>query len=885
LAKSPDRSKVLLIDGNSLAYRAFYALPDTMRTAAGITTNAVYGFTSMLLKLLDDKPDYVAIAFDRPEPTFRHKEYKEYKATREKAPPTLHEQIPFVKEVAEALDIPVFEQAGFEADDLIGTLAVTAEKAGHDVVIVSGDLDGLQLVNDHIKVLTTRKGITDTILYGAKEVGERYDGLRPEQLIDYKALKGDTSDNIPGVPKVGEKTAIELLKEYGTLENIYENLDKIKKPALKENLRNNLPLAEMSRRLGTIVTNVPLEADFARMKRGAIDWPKVIPLLQKLEFNSLVKKYAGGAAQLPLAQAVEQKREAIAKLNYKCIKTDADLKALLAELEKADAFAFDLETTSLDVFNAEILGIAFSSGPQTASYLPLRRQDAKGLQTLAPLFQSTKLKIGHNLKYDISVLKANGIEVTGPYFDTMVAAYLLDPTAGKYSLKYLAKQFLGREMLKFEEVSPDQNFADVPVDLATDYAGSDADATFSLYELFSLALKAQKMDKLMAEIEMPLLAALIGMEMTGIAINTPLLAQMSGEIAIELKELERHIYTIAGEVFNLNSPKQLSQVLFTKLMLPVKRRTKSGPSTDAEVLEELAGEKFEIAEKLLSYRQLTKLKSTYIDVLPTLVNPQTGRLHSSFNQTITATGRLSSSDPNLQNIPARLKPAFIPGEKGWVLVDADYSQIELRVLAHLSGDPVLIKAFQEDRDIHQSTADELGIPRAAAKTVNFGVIYGISDFGLARQLRIKRTEAARYIEKYFQKHQGVKAFLDRTIKEAKENGYVTTLLGRKRPLADINSPHGGLQAAAERMAINAPVQGTAADLIKIAMVNVNSKLKSQKSKCRLILQVHDELLFECPKEEVDAVKQVVKEEMEKALSLTVPVKVTVGSGADWAAAH
>jgi DNA polymerase-1 len=374
------------------------------------------------------------------------------------------------------------------------------------------------------------------------------------------------------------------------------------------------------------------------------------------------------------------------------------------------------------------------------------------------------------------------------------------------------------------------------------------------------------------------------MELNGIAIDTALLGKMSTEIAAELKELERHIFAIAGEVFNLNSPKQLSQILFTKLMLPVKKRTKSGPSTDAQVLEELAGEKFEIAEKLLDYRQLTKLKSTYIDVLPTLVKPQTGRLHTSFNQTIAATGRLSSSEPNLQNIPARLKPAFIPGAKGLVLVDADYSQIELRVLAHLSGDEVLIKAFQEDRDVHQMTADELGISREAAKTVNFGVIYGQSDFGLARQLKIKRPEAAAYIEKYFRKHQGVKSFLDRTIEEARENGYVTTLLGRKRPLTDINSPHGGLRAAAERMAINAPVQGTAADLIKIAMVNVNSKLKSQKSKCRMVLQVHDELLFECPQEELETVKQLVRNEMEKALELKVPVKVSVGSGANWAAA-
>ncbi|HVN67524.1 MAG TPA: DNA polymerase, partial [Candidatus Sulfotelmatobacter sp.] len=523
----------------------------------------------------------------------------------------------------------------FEADDLIGTLARAAEKAGHDVVIVSGDLDGLQLVDDHIKVLTTRKGITDTVLYGEKEVAERYDGLQPDQLIDYKALKGDTSDNIPGVPKVGEKTAIELLKEYGTLENIYQNLDKIKKPALKENLKNNLPLAELSRRLGTIVTDVPLEIDFEKMKRVPIDWPKVIPLLEKLEFNSLVKKYSAGLEGFKPEKVVEKKRAALAHLAYRAVKTEKELADLLAKLNSAEAFAFDLETTSLDVFKAEIVGIAFCVEPKTAFYLPLRHQGTKfhkeDIEKLRPLFLTDKLKIGHNLKYDIEVLKANGLEVAGPCFDTMVAAYLLDPTAGKYSLKYLAKQFLGREMLQFAEVSADHDFAAVPVDLAAEYAGCDADSTFSLYEIFRLALKAQKMEKLMTEIEMPLLAALIAMEMNGIAIDTKLLAKMSGEIAVELKELERHIFAIAGEVFNLNSPKQLAQILFTKLMLPVKRRTKSGPSTDAEVLEELAGEKFEIAEKLLDYRQLTKLKSTYIDVLPTLIEPKTGRLHSSFN--------------------------------------------------------------------------------------------------------------------------------------------------------------------------------------------------------------------------------------------------------------
>ena len=891
--------KLVLIDGNSLAYRAFYALPDSMKTATGITTNAIYGFTNMILKLLDEKPDYVAISFDRPEPTFRHIEYKEYKATRQKTPPTLHEQIPYVKEVAQALDIPVYELAGYEADDVIGTLARAAEKEGLDVTIVSGDLDPLQLVDKHIKVLTTRKGITDTVLYGEKEVEERY-GLRPDQLIDYKALKGDASDNIPGVPKVGEKTAEELLKEFGTLENIYQNLDKIKKPALKENLKNNLHLAELSKKLGTIVTDAPIDFDLEKMRRGETDWSKALPLFKKLEFDSLVNKYGGEVEEFKSSNVIERKREEIAKFAFKTVQTEQELDELVSKLEKAEAFAFDLETTGLDTFTADIIGISFSTETRSAYYLPLGHRKGEqvdkktALEKLRPIFMSDRTKIGHNLKYDIKILNNARITVCGPYFDTMVAAYLIDPISGKYSLKHLAKQFLGREMIKLMElIGKDAEFTDfseVPIDLATDYAGSDADSTFGLYEIFKLALKGQKMDKLFHEIEMPLVGVLIGMEEEGIFIDIPALKQMSSEIENELKELERHIFAIAGELFNLNSPKQLAHILFDKLMLPVIKKTKTGASTDVEVLEELARQKFEIAEKLMDYRQLTKLKSTYINVLPELINPKTGRIHTSFNQTITATGRLSSSEPNLQNIPAkgewgkRIRSAFIPEKKDWLILAADYSQIELRILAHLSEDHELIKAFQEEKDIHQATADELGIERGAAKAVNFGIIYGISDFGLAKQLKIKKTEAAKYIERYFDKHKGVKSFIEKTIKEARENQYVTTLLGRKRPMPDINSPHGGLRAAAERIAINTPVQGTAADMIKVAMVRINSKLKSQNSKTKLILQVHDELVFECPKEEVEKVEKIVEEEMVGAIPLKVPVKVDVSVRKNWAEA-
>lgn len=839
-----------------------------MKTTSGLITNAIYGFTTMLLKILDEKPDCVAIAFDLPEPTFRHKEYKAYKATRDKAPPSLHEQLPYVKEISQAFNIPVFELAGFEADDVIGTLAKEAEQQGLDVEILSGDLDPLQLVSDKIKVMSIRKGLTDTVLYGKKEVEERF-GLKPEQLIDYKALKGDASDNIPGVPKVGEKTATELLQEYKTLDNIYDNLDKITKKALKENLKNNRNLADLSKRLGTIVTDAPIAIDFAKCKRDEIDWSKIIPLFEKFEFDRLVKKYSQGQTE----NIVERKREKLVDFDFQLV---TDVSKLIKILGKAECFAFDLETTSLDVFEAKIVGISFSTKSKSAYYLPFNAK-------IAPIFKTQALKVGHNLKYDLEVLKANGIEVTGPFFDTMVAAYLLDPISNKLALKKLAKQFLGRDMIKLDEAMGEHdNFSKIPIELAKDYACSDAEATFGLYEIFKLALKAQKLDKLFYEVEMPLVEVLIDMEMNGVSIDVKLLGKISKDIDKQLKELETHIYAISGEVFNINSPKQLAKILFEKLMLPVLKRTKTGPSTDVEVLEELADKKFEIAQRLMDYRQLAKLKNTYVDVLPTLINPKTGRIHSSFNQTITSTGRLSSSDPNLQNIPQDLRKVFIPEKKDWVIISADYSQIELRILAHLSQDKNLIQAFEDEKDIHQETADELGISRSSAKTVNFGIIYGMSDFGLAKQLKIKRQDAATYINQYFSRHPGVKAYFDNTIKQARENGYVETLLGRRRPLPDINNPNQNLRSFAERTAINTPVQGSAADMIKLAMVNIAPQLATRDT--RLILQVHDELVFECPKEEVEDIQLIIREEMEKALPLKVPVKVDLGTGPNWAEA-
>lgn len=884
--------KIILIDGNSLAYRAFYALPDTMKTTSGLTTNAVYGFTTMLLKVLEEKPDYIAIAFDLPQPTFRHIEYKEYKATRDKAPTTLREQMPYVKEIAKGFDIQIFELPGFEGDDVIGTLAKEAEKQGLNVEILSGDLDPLQLVSDKIKVLTLRKGLTDTMLYGEKEVEERY-GLKPKQLIDYKALKGDTSDNIPGVPKVGEKTAVELLQQYQDLDNIYANLENITKKALKENLKNNRPLADLSKKLGTIVTNAPIDLDLSKCKAKDIDWNKIIPVFEKFEFDRLVKKYSTSISQDKAQEMINQKRDKLSGFNFQLIATPEQLEQFIIELKKHDSFVFDVETTGLDVFTAELIGISFSFARETAYYLPFDHKDHKAKTLLLDVFSSNQLKIGHNLKYDLAILKNHGIEASGPFFDTMIASYLLDPIGQGHGLKKLAKQFLGRDMLKLNEIAgntQEMNFANVPIDIAKDYACSDAESTYGLYEIFKLALEKQKMDKLFYEIEMPLMEIIMDMELNGIAIDLKFLDKMSKDIDKQLKELETHIYAISGEVFNINSTKQLARILFTKLMLPVLKKNKTGPSTDASVLEELADKDFEIAKRLTNYRQLTKLKNTYIDVLPTLINPKTHRIHTSFNQTITATGRLSSSNPNMQNIPMELRPAFISNSKDTVLIAADYSQIELRILAHLSQDQNLIKYFEQDLDIHQATADELGISRSAAKAVNFGIVYGISDFGLSQQLKIKRTQAQDYIDKYFLKHSGVKLFMDKTIKDAHENEYVTTLLGRKRPLPEINSPNHGLRSFAERTAINTPVQGTAADLIKLAMVDIKSKacgersraIKSQSSK--LLLQVHDELVFECPKKEAEEAMAMIKDCMENALKLIVPIKVSIHQGVNWQAA-
>jgi len=895
--------KIVLIDGNSLAYRAFFALPDSMKTSSGLTTNAVYGFTTMLLKILDEKPDFMAISFDLKGPTFRHKEYKEYKATRQKASPTLIEQMPYVRQIAQALDIPVYEVEGFEADDVIGTLAKEAELQGMEVLILTGDLDTTQLVTEKIKVLSTRKGITDTIIYDSKAVEHKF-GVGPEHITDYKGLRGDPSDNIPGVPKIGEKTAVELINEYGSVENVLKNADKVKKESIRKTLQENSEKALLSKKLATIITNAPIDIDFTRCKRSKeINWKKLLPIFETLEFESLIKKFGEGQTQ---EQLLEHKREKIKKSDaeYKTIDNESSLKALAKELKSSIAFAFDTETTGQDPFNVEIVGISFSTEAHSASYIPIGHKEGKQLKLkdvlaeIKPALESEKIKkYGHNIKYDIEVLKALGINVRGTAFDTMVAAYLIDPTGGGLGLKSLAKSKLGRKMIDYTDIVDDKKktLADYPIDVVSDYACSDSDVTIQLVEIFKKELKKLELDKLFDEVEVPLIDVLIEMEANGVSLDTKKLAKMSSKMEVQMKEAEKNIYAICGEEFNLNSPKQLSKILYEKLKLPVIKRTKSGASTDASVLEELATN-FEVAERLLEYRGLSKIKSTYVDVLPTLLNEKTGRVHTSFNQTITATGRLSSSDPNLQNIPAKgevgkkIREAFVPEKKGWKILAADYSQIELRILAHLSGDKILTTAFKEDRDIHRATAAEVfGVSekevttqmRDAAKMVNFGIIYGISDFGLAKGLKIKKTEAADYIKKYFAKHSGVKKFIDETIEQVKKDEFVCTMLGRRRPMQDINNPNWSIKSFAERTAINTPVQGTAADIIKVAMINISNELRAEGLEAKMLLQVHDELVFEVPDEEVDKVRKMVEDEMVNAIKMDVPIKVNIGIGESW----
>jgi len=869
--------EIVIIDGSSLVHRAFYALPMSM-TAAGRHTNAVYGFTTMLLKLLAErKPGAVAVAFDKGKETFRNELYEAYKMHRPSTPSELTEQFPLVQEILDAFGIKTISQAGYEGDDIIGTLAAKAVADGYDAVIVTGDRDVLQLIGPHTKVMLTKKGITEMDEMDSQAVKTKY-GIEPELVVDLKGLTGDKSDNIPGVPGIGEKTAVKLLSEFGTVENILDQLDAVTGDKLRENLRKHAELALLSKKLATIICDMPIPFQWEDFLVRP-DYDKVHEAFTKFQFRRLLanlpdliqkeSKNEVSLTELPLAKPVRK------------VDNIQSAQKITAAIRKSGIFVF-LPVVTGRVPDSQLEGLivsydgeAFSVEAKTEGWLDFTKllSDA-GIQ-----------KITYNTKDFWNACRASGIELCGPLFDILLAAYLLNSAAPTYSLEELASQYLEGPF------SPGNTAGQKDVDLAAQ-VGYIRD----LHPVFAAKLAADGLDKLYYEVELPLASVLSNMEMTGIRVDVEHLKTMTADLSLLLDSLLKTIYQLAGEEFNVNSPKQLGTILFDKLKLPVMKKTKTGYSTDAEVLDKLVG-LHPLIDQLQEYRLLIKLKSTYLDTMPNLVSPRTGRIHTSFNQAVTTTGRLSSSEPNLQNIPVRteigrrIRELFIPGKRWKYMMAADYSQIELRILAHLSGDPGLLDAFRNNQDIHTRTASEVfGVPledvtpemRSRAKAVNFGIIYGISDYGLARNTGVSRKEAGQYIELYFSRYAGVKVYMDRMVAEARRLGYVTTLFGRRRYLPDIHSSNFNQRSFAERTAMNTPVQGSAADIIKKAMIDVSKALAAHCLQSRVLLQVHDELVLEVAEKEEEITAILVREAMEKAVALDVKLIVDVKMGKNWA---
>lgn len=895
---------LLLFDGNALVHRAFHALPPLTVARTGEMVNAVQGFVSTLLKVLNEiKPTHWAIAFDRPTPTFRHEKFEDYKAQRPKTPDELVSQIKRVHQLADAFHIPVFEIDGFEADDVLGTLSRQANEHGMDTIIVTGDNDVLQVVNPKTKVLAPRRVFSDTVLYDESLVREKY-GISPEQLADFKALIGDPSDNIPGVPGVGEKTAARLLSQFGNLDEIYAHLEEISPEKLQTVLRQHKDQVFRNRELARIVTSVPVTLDLSSCRVTAYDRQKVVELFRELGFAQLLPRLP---QEIGATKAITARVKTPIKGNYHTVTTEDALKELLARLSAAKEFAIDLETSSKEALTTALVGISLSLAPGEAYYIPVGHRGLGDVNQLPlswvierfrPVIEdSQKAKIAHNGKFDMIVLSEHTIELQNLSFDTMLAAYLLGEKA--LNLKALAFNRLGLEMTPIENLigkgTKQISMAMVPVEQVAQYACADADITLRLKEQLESELRREGLWQLFTEIEMPLVPVLVAMERNGVALDLELLRDMSHNLGRDMMRIEAEIYNCLGHKFNVNSSQQLSQVLYEELKLPKPRKTKSGYSTEASALEELKGI-HPIIELVLQYRQIAKLKSTYTDAFLQLINPRTGRLHTSFNQTGTVTGRLSSSEPNLQNIPvrgelgSRIRQAIVPAP-GWHLFSADYSQIDLRVLAHISQDPELVATFLRDEDVHAATASRVfNIPteqvtpemRRVAKTVNFGVIYGMSDYGLEQATSFTREEAARFIASYFEKYPGVKKYIEDTKRQAREIGYVQTVMGRRRYIPEINSPNRQVREAAERMAINMPVQGTSADIIKIAMVRLHREMIDRQLKSKMLLQVHDELVFEVPPEELDILRQLLFEIMPNALKLRVPLKIDIKVGKNWA---
>ncbi|MBA7666000.1 DNA polymerase I [subsurface metagenome] len=897
---------LVLFDGNALVHRAFHALPPLTVSKSGEVVSAVYGFALILLKAISElKPTHCAVAFDTKAPTFRHQLFDQYKAHRPPTPDELVKQLGRVRQLVEAFPMPIFEIDGYEADDILGTLSHQASQQGIDTIIVTGDADTMQLVSPRVKVLypKPRKSFSDTTLYDEAAVSQKY-GIAPSQIADFKGLVGDPSDNIPGVPQIGPVAATKLLNQFGSVEEIYTHIDEVTPPKLQTILKQNEAIARQSKELATIITQTPVTLNLDDCQLSRYDRKQVTELFRELEFSSLLPRLPEIGEAAP--QTTRVKTEPPPQRAYHVVNTTPALDELLSRLSAAQTFAFDLETTSLDAMSAQLVGISLSPAPGEAYYIPVGHvslEQVKQLpleqviKRLKPILEDAKLaKLAHNGKYDMTVLGEYGVNVSNLTFDTMLAAYLLGEAS--LGLKALAFNRLGIEMTSITDLigsgAKQLSMSQIEISKVTDYACADADITGQLAKLLSPEIERQGLWQLFSQVEMPLVPVLIHMERNGVALNTELLRQMAHHLGEQILKLEADIYNSVGHQFNINSPRQLSSVLFQELKLAPARKTKSGYSTGASVLEELRGV-HPIIEFILDYRQLTKLKSTYIDTLPGLINPKTGRVHTSFNQTRTATGRLSSSEPNLQNIPVRgelgkkLRNAFVapPGSR---LVAGDYSQIDLRALAHLSQDKSLLDAFHRDEDIHTATAVQLfnvdasGVTpemRRLAKTVNFGVIYGMSEYGLEQATELSREEAAKFIAAYFEKYPGIKQYLESTKKQARERGYVQTLLGRRRAIPEINSSNRQIREGAERMAINMPVQGTSADIIKVAMINLYREMNKRQMKSKMLLQVHDELIFEVPEEEREEMCQLVPEIMSTALEISVPLKVDIKTGNNW----
>jgi DNA polymerase-1 len=900
--------KLWLVDGSSYLYRAFHALPP-LTSSRGEPTGAVLGVLNMLNKLLkEESPDRIAIVFDAPGRTFRDDLFEEYKAHRPPMPDDLRAQLEPLLAAVEAMGLPLLRVPGVEADDVIGTLASQAAGRGLNTVISTGDKDMAQLVSERIGLVNTMTGSR----LDRDGVKAKFD-VWPEQVVDYLALVGDSSDNIPGVPKVGPKTAAKWLNQYGTLDAIVAHAEEIP-GKVGESLREHLGRLDLSRRLATIRRDLELDVPPDGLARGTPDVERLKTLYARLELASLLRQLGAEDEPAAAAEGDAPAPGPAAGRQYETVLDEPALEAWLARLRDSEVFAFDTETTSLDYMAAEIVGISFSDRPGEAAYVPLAHdypgappQLDRGqvLQKLRPLLEDpSAAKVGHHLKYDAHVLANHGVALAGMRYDSMLESYVLNSTATRHDMDSCARRYLGVETVHYEDVAgkgaKQIPFSQVAVDTATDYAAEDADVTLQLHGvLWSELGKEPVLRRLYEEIEQPLVPVLFRMEHHGVLVDREVLKRQSAELATRLVELERQAHEAAGQPFNLDSPKQLQEILFGKLDLPVLRRTPKGqPSTAEDVLEELA-DSYALPRIILEYRGLAKLRSTYTDKLPAQVNPHTGRVHTSYHQAVAVTGRLSSSDPNLQNIPIRtpegrrIRQAFV-APPGHLLLAADYSQIELRIMAHLSGDESLLRAFAEDRDIHQATAAEVfGVPlaevaveqRRAAKAINFGLIYGMSAFGLARQLGIERGAAQEYVDRYFERYPGVKHYMDETRSAARERGYVETVFGRRLYLPDIRSRNRQQQQYAERSAINAPMQGTAADIIKRAMIAVDGWIEEERPRARLVMQVHDELVLEVAAEDAEAVRDRVVECMAGAASLEVALKVEAGLGANWDEAH